>query len=461
MNKLKLIPIIKNKTLDVHLYIDDKQIAQDYSIDVNGFESTFYDDCELEIFTCDCGIAGCAGIFKPVYTFLSEDGYSIVWRVQEPFVATYIFDKTMYMSAWYGFLTELFKLASLKELEHKITYFHTQYAKNILPQRTKELDNITQNTFCKGCGSSMKVMTIYDMLNTAKSFNVHNAPVKLVLDYLGIKLRDINILQNRERIEEKANNEICLKEKYHAIYGGKYPIYLKFSEDFKRLEGIEISTNFFSNYEVRNHLKIDENTSDEFLEKYLKNLFLLFGERFERILDELCVKDKIIKLRLPNERFEQKFACNFYPDTDAPYIYYDYCTDNTVSNIDNLTIGFENEYYDLSNLPYNIWLNQKIVTMFPDYGMSCFWFQGGSGIEFFEEYVKDGSDLHVRFEKWLRDFYDCEEDGFDWDEFNKRGKQLHNELQEIVSANYIIVYEQSFEEVEARRKRLGFEDGKF
>ncbi len=299
----------------------------------------------------------------------------------------------------------------------------------------------------------MEVMTIYDMLAAARKFNVHNTPVRLLLDYLNIDFEDINILQNRERIEEKANNEICLKEKYHAIYYGRYPIYLKFSEDFSRLECIEIQPNFFIDDEVEKHLKINITTKDEFLEEYLKNLFLLFGKKFETILDELCVENKIIKLRLPNTRFEQSFACNFYPNTDAPYVYYEYCRkDNAVSNIDSLSIGFENEYYDLSNLPYNIWLNQKIVVMYPDYGDSCFWFQGGSGIEFFEEYVKEGSDLYVKFEKWLSDFWGCEEDNFDWDEFDKRGKQIHKELQEIVSADYIIVYTKSFEEVEYRKR---------
>jgi hypothetical protein len=327
-------------------------------------------------------------------------------------------------------------------------------------------NNLGHNTQCKSCGNPTTVMTIDNMIEQIEKYIIHNSPIKKLLDFLNIELKDVYLSQNRERLKQLAKNELeIIQNKYKTIYHGKYPIFLEFNENFSQLENISIEVDFFKDYEVMNLLNIDEKTTDTYLQKYLKDMFLLFGEKFSIILDELTIDNRVIKLKLPNERFSQNYACNYFPNTDVPYIYFSYyrdkiCTYTNPSNIKNLKIGFEKNNDIIYDNLLGKWLNQEIVYMYPDYGDVCFWFLPNGcagGIESFERYIDKNSTLYKEFEKWISYFYNCDDETFNWDIFNKVGKNLHKQLQNIVKSDYIIVYESSFEENEARRKSLGYQ----
>jgi hypothetical protein len=73
-----------------------------------------------DIFTCGCGIAECAGIWKRMLVITDET--TVQWFVRWPIFRHYIFDKQQYKSAFDAFRNEAVSLAggiqTAKEMEH-------------------------------------------------------------------------------------------------------------------------------------------------------------------------------------------------------------------------------------------------------------------------------------------------------------------------------------------------------
>jgi hypothetical protein len=96
---------------------------------------------------------------------------------------------------------------------------------------------------------------------------------------------------------------------------------------------------------------------------------------------------------------------------------------------------------------------QKIL-MYPDFGEVCFWHSPSGAlldIDEFEPYLLPTSQLYKNIKEWCKDFQKCESENFNWDEFNKKGLQLHKELIPLLKDKYIIEYIRSYEETEARK----------
>lgn len=308
---------------------------------------------------------------------------------------------------------------------------------------------------CKCCGNTTKVMTIIDMMNKVDEYFKKNSLSKSFLDFIGLDYKDLSIKQNRTRLNLLLNQSIgnCSDE-HRIIKNSLYPLSINFNEDFTKVEKINIETNFFLNHKIASHLNITVETRDEYLEGYLKQMLLIIDPKFNMILEELTVIEKVIMLKLPNERFDQKYAMNYYPNTKSPSITFDYYRENldefSISNIGNLSIKFDSYsgYYHENTNSIRLWLNQEVVYMYPDFGGVCFWFDPNGtagGIESFEDCVSEDDQLYKDFESWYYSYCGNEKD-FDWEEFNKEGKVLHNQLQDLVLADYIIVYSSSFGE---------------
>lgn len=324
--------------------------------------------------------------------------------------------------------------------------------------------NLGTQSVCKCCGQETIIMTIDDMLYTAKKTFEKDIRVKRLADYLSLTFDDFIVLQNRKRLEELANDEAILKRAYKPVRLGAVWLELQYSEDFSVIENMGINTSLFKNADSLKSLGMTIDTADKEMEQLLKNMLVRIDESFENVLDELCIKDKIINLRLPNERFSQTYACQYYPDAkdEPPYLYFDYyrdeiCEYSNPSNIKNVKIEFVNKYLEekAQTNDYGKWLNQKIINMYPDYGEVCFWFPphgSAGGIEIFEKYISKDSKLYKDFEEWLILFRSCEMEWFSWDEFNKQGRKLHKKLQEILKNDFIFVYNESFEEHMSKNK---------
>lgn len=324
--------------------------------------------------------------------------------------------------------------------------------------------NLGTQSLCKCCGQETTIMTIDDMLYTAKKTFEKDARVKRLADYLNITFDDFIVLQNRQRLKDLANNEAELKRKYKPIRMGNIWLELQYSEDFSMIENIGVNTSLFKNYDSLKSLNMSFGTTDKEMEQLFKNMLVRLDEKFENVLGELCIKDKIINLRLPNERFSQNYACQYYPDAlcEPPHLYFDYyrdeiCEYSNPSNIKNVRIEFLNECLEEKTPAndYGKWLNQKIINMYPDYGEVCFWFPphgSAGGIEVFEKYVSEDSKLYKDFQEWTILFRSCELEWFSWEEFNKQGRRLHKKLQEILKNDFIIVYNESVKEHMSKNK---------
>jgi hypothetical protein len=85
----------------------DGVIVEGYCIDFNEVAKSLCTPGDYEIFTCGCGVAGCAGIFEGVT--VRHDGSNILWFLNQPFKAEYKFSKSELISALRKFLLKAVK----------------------------------------------------------------------------------------------------------------------------------------------------------------------------------------------------------------------------------------------------------------------------------------------------------------------------------------------------------------
>lgn len=319
---------------------------------------------------------------------------------------------------------------------------------------------------CKCCGNATKVMTILDMIDKVDEYFKKDSLSKRFLDFVGLDYKDVTIKQNRTRLDLLNNHSINNSfGNYRIIKESLYPLAINFDECFTKVEKIDINTDFFLNSKIIDHLNLAIDTTDQYLENYLKQMLLIVDSKFDNVLEELSVVGKVIMLKLPNDRFNDEYAMNYYPDTNFPAISFDYYRDDldefNISNIKNLALELisYSGYYDDNTAPIRLWLQQEIVYMYPDYGGVCFWFDpngSAGGIECFSDYLSKDDQLYKDFESWYDCFYENETVGFDWDDFNKEGRELRRKLQEIVLEDYIIVYATSYEENQYNKSLFSF-----
>ena len=289
----------------------------------------------------------------------------------------------------------------------------------------------------------MQNLTIYKLLKNAYDTIDNNKLAQEIISYMGYTKDTVAIAQNRS-----INNSD--KDSYEVIRSGKDDaiFILNFNRSLTNIDGFSLNYKYFS-------YSLDRIYTIESANKFLIKLFSLL---------DIAIQD-FMKVGLSSDGFN-KISINNTTTKLQHYI-----------ESQNISIIFES-YLEISfnyskNIDENIdekYLNQEIIDMYPDYGGADFWINGRSTtIEVFEEFIDINSPLALRIEEWVswhnfdapacyigkewknRPYFNC-------DEFDKVGKQLHKELQEIVKEKFIINYFKSYEENEAKRYELEEKD---
>lgn len=71
-----------NVWLDIVVLIDGQMFGEDFAVDVFAFAKSCQSAGEMDLFTCGCGVSGCAGIFEGVRVSHTES--SIEWQCPDP-----------------------------------------------------------------------------------------------------------------------------------------------------------------------------------------------------------------------------------------------------------------------------------------------------------------------------------------------------------------------------------------
>lgn len=294
--------------------------------------------------------------------------------------------------------------------------------------------------------TSIETYIICDLIDNAYNTIEDNDLAQRLLKLLDISKEEITISQNRSRelLKISLNNKYTY-DNYKIIKVGKHQslLGLHFNESLTKIEGVYIKRNLFSSYPGK--LFTQEEASD-----YLSNLF--------KILDTKIDFTKYLSIELNKEFYEYKDKIEILLHNKNSFKI-DYPNMNIhLKNYDYINIFF-NDQIDFDfyhNMNYaSKYLNQNIVDMYPDFGMASFWVDGASsGIEEFREFVNEDDPLAKEIENWVGIFNSkapCNDDlykhfDFNWDEYNLKGKKLHQRLQKIVQSKFIIPYWMSYQE---------------
>ena len=115
--------------------------------------------------------------------------------------------------------------------------------------------------------------------------------------------------------------------------------------------------------------------------------------------------------------------------------------------------------------PRSLWLNQRVISMWPDWGAAFLWNESGGCIDSYIEGYEYLADSWLKDEgyEWACKYMGHESTGFDWQGFNDKGRELWRTLQEKIASKYIVLYghgwgesEGSFgerDELNGRKKR--------
>ena|GEM_PF-4034339 len=269
------------------------------------------------------------------------------------------------------------------------------------------------------------IKTICDMLIYAEATIFRCDRARRVLDHLEIDFKDITISQDRRGLIELAHNEVYLKDDFKPIQLGKYSIEFQFSEGFEKILNIKILDAIYTSKE---------------LNTIVQALSPLIDNRFEHFLENFKVKKKGITLLNVTKT---KNGYGFYPDSSLPHIYYE-TKKKKSSKLKNFTITLHKRDTNLKDKDKtDKWLKQSILYMYPDYGGVCFWVPPNgmaAGMELFEDVLDSNSSLYKSLLEWIWSYHDSRKKSFNWIAFNKEGRRLHCELQELMQDKYIIVY---------------------
>lgn len=323
---------------------------------------------------------------------------------------------------------------------------------------------------CRFCGGKTHIYTIDDMLNKSHKIIDENKKVSALLSQIQESKYSIGIRQRISRLRDFEREHYSSKTPYRTIQATDSGIYLCFNENFEMLERIEVYSNVFNRSYLTNTKALrynklpktskmlpsgkpqDEITSYDEMVAFLSNIFGFFvdfdlkeciGTYDNNLLDENG--NFYIKSIIAN----QKYHIPRFPITDdnSHCLKFLFESQNRKSNtIDCIALQFGWCEVD-ENMPLSSWCNQKILSMYPDYS-GCYLWQNGtlinSDIEGYE--FLENSKLDEELYAWGLEYEKHEQSGFDWVAYNKKGRELHKKLQDIIKKDYIILYEKSAEE---------------
>jgi len=121
-----------NNDIDDFTYINGN-LVKEYCIDFDELARSLKGAGEFNIFTCECGISGCAGIEQGV--LVKHENEFVEWYVIQPFIAHYTFSKQIVID-------ELFKFAKSVE-QHKLKVGSTLYMMSGSSETLRILYSIT------------------------------------------------------------------------------------------------------------------------------------------------------------------------------------------------------------------------------------------------------------------------------------------------------------------------------
>ena len=110
----------------------DGVVVEGYCIDFNEIARSLASPGVYEIFTCGCGVAGCAGIFEGVR--VRHEASHIAWSMTQPYQAEYTFCRSEMVKSLREFL--------LKAVELKATIGPTLYQMIGAPHTLGLLDGL-------------------------------------------------------------------------------------------------------------------------------------------------------------------------------------------------------------------------------------------------------------------------------------------------------------------------------
>ncbi len=100
------------KYFDLEVLINDESFLKDFCANIYEYDDMLKKSGHYELFTCSCGVEGCAGIFKTPYVEVKDD--SITWNIYEPNVCKFMFKKDEIKNAVLNLKKDLLKLKSKK-----------------------------------------------------------------------------------------------------------------------------------------------------------------------------------------------------------------------------------------------------------------------------------------------------------------------------------------------------------
>lgn len=302
---------------------------------------------------------------------------------------------------------------------------------------------------CAFCAQNIVVKTIDDMLDRAYTIISANKKLMSCLKGIGQSKESVGICQNYsrfidffqsefEQIFAKNFNENFISP-YRIIQATNSGIYLCFSEDFSALEKIEVEL-------IKNpitHLNYTEQMW------FLRDFFGCFVEFANDIVE--CIEPNkhltgnFFVIKKDGKVLRDNESSAIYPNRNKEYFVFERI--NKSDMISKITLRLMP--MKPINAPLSLWLNQKIIRIMPDF--TCYlWDNAGCGIDLDDligyENLHD-SELGKALDAWGSEFDSGALDkDFDWESFNKKGRKLWRELQNLIKEHYIVMYDKSFEE---------------
>lgn len=228
-------------------------------------------------------------------------------------------------------------------------------------------------------------------------------------------------------------------------------IFICFSEDFERIEGVELERDFFRlEYQnfgfgaVRCQKMRDELSYDEKI-ALVKQFFACFWSD-DSALCEYMGDGKCVFALKAGKSWKESY------DTFARFTLHQLKDEHHKQNGKLNYIHLQLIKPKPINAFNSLWLNQKVIMVMADYtSFLCFDgcdFTSFDGLKACQHLVK--SELESDFKAWILEFDEfflSNTADLDWEEFNERGLALARRLQDEIKADYIVLYARSHDEI--------------
>lgn len=303
---------------------------------------------------------------------------------------------------------------------------------------------------CPHCGQKIPVHTLCDMLDKAYALIKQNTKFMNFLEQIGENINTIGIMQNHQRTAQ--TNDKYHHQDYRVVKEcDENGIFICFSEDFERIEGVELERDFFRlEYQnfgfgaVRCQKMRDELSYDEKI-ALVKQFFACFWSD-DSALCEYMGDGKCVFALKAGKSWKESY------DTFARFTLHQLKDEHHKQNGKLNYIHLQLIKPEPINAFNSLWLNQKVIMVMADYTSFLSFdgcdFTSFDGLKACQHLVK--SELESDFKAWILEFDEfflSNTADLDWEEFNERGLALARRLQDEIKADYIVLYARSHDEI--------------